>query len=77
MTNGISQKEPEFHPNSLKSKNKIIKLHDDTLKKCVKLTDHFIESGIRRMKWDLTNSFTVTFTDRKRSRTTKHSKGVS
>jgi len=39
--------------------------------------DHFIESGIRRMKWDLTNSFTVTFTDRKRSRTTKHSKGAS
>jgi len=43
---------------------------------CETYKSYFIDSGIRRMKWDLTNSFTVTFTDRKRSRTIKQSKGV-
>ena len=44
------------------------KLHDETLKECVKITDNFIDSGIRRMQWTLTNGFNVTFTDRKRKR---------
>ena len=61
-------KEPEYHPNSLKSKDKIIKLHDETLKKCIKITNHFIDSEIKSMTWHLDNGFTVTFRDRKRNR---------
>ena len=61
-------KEPEYHPNSLKSKDKIIKLHDETLKKCIKITNHFIDSKIKSMTWHMDNGFTVTFRDRKRNR---------
>jgi len=61
-------KEPEYHPNSLKSKDKIIKLHDETLKKCIKITNHFIDSKIKSTTWHLENGFTITFRDRKRNR---------
>ena len=67
-------KEPEYHPNSLKSKDKIIKLHDETLKKCIKITKHFIDSKIKGMTWHLDNGFTVTFRDRKRNRVKPKSK---
>ena len=49
-------------------KSKVIKMHDDALAKCVKLTDHFIETGIKQLKWTLTNGFVITLKDGKRNR---------
>jgi len=44
------------------------KFHDEVLDKCVKLSDHLIETGLKDLKWQLTNGFNVTFHDRKRKR---------